>query len=154
MVLVRTVFQVRQGHIGELVEMMKQATQAEPNRPRILTDLSGPINTMINDGRDFTPLSEVMAIGQACSADACGPLGDTLRAILATTNAKRASTIVVEAIDGDYARLLINTNDGQRDPIWAFVKREQSAWKIISSGSFFTPDDLQQLGVPKSLWLE
>jgi hypothetical protein len=35
MVLVRTVFQVRQGHIRDLVEMMKQATQAEPNRPRI-----------------------------------------------------------------------------------------------------------------------
>jgi hypothetical protein len=38
MVLIRTVFHVRQGHIRELVEMTKQATHAEPNRPRILTD--------------------------------------------------------------------------------------------------------------------
>ena len=45
MVLVRMVFQVRQGHIRDLVEAMKQLTQAEPNRPRILTDLSGPFNT-------------------------------------------------------------------------------------------------------------
>ena len=51
MVLVRTVFQVRQGHIRDLVETMKQATQAEPNRPRILTDLSGPINTMVMEMR-------------------------------------------------------------------------------------------------------
>ena len=51
MVLVRTVFQVRQGHIHDLVEMMKQATHAEPNRPRILTDLSGPINTMVLEMR-------------------------------------------------------------------------------------------------------
>jgi hypothetical protein len=29
MILVRTVFQVREGHIRDLVEMMKQATQAE-----------------------------------------------------------------------------------------------------------------------------
>jgi hypothetical protein len=39
MVLVRMVFQVRQGHIRDLVEAMKQLTQAEPNRPHILTDL-------------------------------------------------------------------------------------------------------------------
>jgi hypothetical protein len=51
MVLVRTVFQVREGHIRDLVEMMKQVTQAEPNRPRILTDLSGPINTMVLEMR-------------------------------------------------------------------------------------------------------
>jgi hypothetical protein len=51
MILVRTVFQVRQGHIRDLVKMMKQATQAESNRPRILTDLSGPINTMVMEMR-------------------------------------------------------------------------------------------------------
>jgi hypothetical protein len=51
MVLIRTVFHVRQGHIRDLVEMMKQATQAEPNRPRILTDLSGPTNTMVMEMR-------------------------------------------------------------------------------------------------------
>lgn len=31
MVLVRMAFQARQGHIRELVEMMKQTTQAQPN---------------------------------------------------------------------------------------------------------------------------
>jgi hypothetical protein len=51
MILIRTVFQVRQGHIRDLVEMLKQATQAEPNRPRILTDLSGLIITMVMEMR-------------------------------------------------------------------------------------------------------
>lgn len=45
------VFHTRPGNIRDLVEMMKQATQAEPNRPRILTDLSGPMNTMVMEMR-------------------------------------------------------------------------------------------------------
>lgn len=51
MILVRILFQVRQGHIRQAVEGMKQATANVPNRPRILTDLSGPMNTMVMETR-------------------------------------------------------------------------------------------------------
>lgn len=51
MILVRIVFQVRQGHIRQAVEGMKQATAHAPNRPRILTDLSGPFNTLVMETR-------------------------------------------------------------------------------------------------------
>lgn len=51
MILVRIVFQVRQGQIRQAVEGMKQATAKTPNRPRILTDLSGPMNTMVLETR-------------------------------------------------------------------------------------------------------
>ncbi|MBC8159679.1 MAG: hypothetical protein H7Z42_00545 [Roseiflexaceae bacterium] len=51
MVLVRMVFRVRQGHIRQMVEAMKQTTAAVPNQPRILTDLSGPFNTMVMEIR-------------------------------------------------------------------------------------------------------
>lgn len=51
MVLVRTVFHARQGTINQLVAGMKQATHDAPNRPLILTDLSGPTNTMIMEQR-------------------------------------------------------------------------------------------------------
>jgi hypothetical protein len=47
MVVVRTVFHARQGKINQLVTEMKQATHDAPNRPLILTDLSGPTNTMV-----------------------------------------------------------------------------------------------------------
>ncbi|HNP69876.1 MAG TPA: hypothetical protein PKK15_02150 [Kouleothrix sp.] len=51
MILVRIIFQVRQGHIRQAVDGMKQATAHAPNRPRILTDLSGPMNTMVMETR-------------------------------------------------------------------------------------------------------
>lgn len=51
MILVRNVFHARQGHIRHMVDAMKQATANVPDRPRILTDLSGPMNTMVMEGR-------------------------------------------------------------------------------------------------------
>jgi len=47
MIIVRIIFRARQGKIRQLVERMKQATQNAPNRPRLLSDLSGPMNTMV-----------------------------------------------------------------------------------------------------------
>jgi hypothetical protein len=47
MILVRSVFHIRQGHIRQMVDGMKQATANIPNRPRILTDVSGPFNTIV-----------------------------------------------------------------------------------------------------------
>jgi hypothetical protein len=51
MILVRIVFRVRQGQIRQVVDAMKQATVDVPNQPRILTDLSGPFNTLVMETR-------------------------------------------------------------------------------------------------------
>jgi len=51
MILVRVVFHARQGKIKQLVEWMRQATHDAPQRPMILTDLSGPTNTMVLEAR-------------------------------------------------------------------------------------------------------
>ena len=51
MIIVRIIFRARQGKIRQLVEGMKQATRNAPNRPRLLTDLSGPMNTMVMELR-------------------------------------------------------------------------------------------------------
>jgi hypothetical protein len=51
MIIVRITFRARQGHIRSMVEAMKHATANVPERPRILTDLSGPMNTMIMESR-------------------------------------------------------------------------------------------------------
>ena len=51
MIIVRMIFRARQGKIRQLVEGMKQATHNAPNRPRLLTDLSGPMNTMVMELR-------------------------------------------------------------------------------------------------------
>ncbi len=47
MIIVRNIFHIRQGGIRQIIEGMKQATANDPNRPRILTDLSGPTNTIV-----------------------------------------------------------------------------------------------------------
>jgi hypothetical protein len=44
-------FHVRQGSIRQMVELMKQATADAPDRPRLLTDLSGPFNTLVMELR-------------------------------------------------------------------------------------------------------
>ncbi len=51
MIVVRSTFRARQGHIRSMVEAMKQTTANAPDRPRILTELSGPMNTMIMESR-------------------------------------------------------------------------------------------------------
>jgi hypothetical protein len=51
MIIVRIVFHARQGHIRPMVAAMQQATANVPDRPRILTDLSGPMNTMVMESR-------------------------------------------------------------------------------------------------------
>jgi hypothetical protein len=49
MILVRTVFQAKIGKAQELVASFKAATQqsAASDQPRILTDLSGPFDTVV-----------------------------------------------------------------------------------------------------------
>lgn len=51
MIIVRNIFHIRQGGIRQAVEGMKQATANVPNRPHILTDLSGPMNTIVVERR-------------------------------------------------------------------------------------------------------
>ena len=51
MILVRTVFHAHHGKIAQLVEGFKQATHADPDRPMLLTDLSGPIDALVLEGR-------------------------------------------------------------------------------------------------------
>ena len=51
MILVRVVFHVKQGKVNQLVADMKERTQDMPNRPRILTDLSGPFNRVVLESK-------------------------------------------------------------------------------------------------------
>ena len=50
MILVRTVFQAKWGKAHELVAAFKERMRSADRRPRILTDLSGPFNTVVLEG--------------------------------------------------------------------------------------------------------
>lgn len=51
MILVRIVMRAKQGTVRQMVERMKEITKDVPNRPRILTDLSGPFNTVVLESK-------------------------------------------------------------------------------------------------------
>ncbi|MDP9098403.1 MAG: hypothetical protein M3N48_05340 [Verrucomicrobiota bacterium] len=58
----------------------------------------------------------------------------------------------VEKIDGDFARVKINPQDkSAADPAWMFLKKKEGKWTGLTLGTGFSPEDYQQLGIPKSL---
>jgi hypothetical protein len=59
MILVRTIFHAHHGKSNELVERFKQATHDVAERPMLLTDLSGPIDTMVQEGRHESLAADV-----------------------------------------------------------------------------------------------
>ena len=50
MILVRIVFRAKHGKVNQLVSQMREAVQQMPGRSRLLTDLSGPIDTVVLGG--------------------------------------------------------------------------------------------------------
>lgn len=110
-------------------------------------------NPGTTDGRDFTAISEVHASGQTCDVAACGTAGDTIHALLAGPHYDGVWTIV-EGVDGDFARLHTVPTTPGLDSAWSFVKRKGNGWEVLTAGTAFPPEDLQKLGVPKSLWLQ
>ena len=59
--------------------------------------------------------------------------------------------IEVEKVVGDYARVLVTPKDGQTDAATVFLKREKGAWRGLTIGTGWDPDDLAKLHIPKSL---
>ena len=51
MILHRVVMHAKQGTVTQMVARMKEMTKDMPNRPRILTDLSGPFNTVVLESK-------------------------------------------------------------------------------------------------------
>ena len=51
MILVRVVMRAKQGKVNQMVAELKEVTKDIPNRPRILTDLSGPFNTVVLESK-------------------------------------------------------------------------------------------------------
>ncbi|MBA3943924.1 MAG: hypothetical protein H0X37_05105 [Herpetosiphonaceae bacterium] len=47
MILVRVVFRAKHGKVNQVVSAMKEAIPHLPHRARLLTDLSGPIDTVV-----------------------------------------------------------------------------------------------------------
>ena len=59
--------------------------------------------------------------------------------------------IVVEKVEGDYARVLVTPRDGQTDAATVFLKREKGVWRGLTLGTGWDPEDLAKLHIPRSL---
>lgn len=72
------------------------------------------------------------------------------RYVLRETGVKDPS-IAVEETQGQFARVSVASLSGSADIAAAFLKCSNGKWKVLSIGTFFSPEDLAELGVPASL---
>ncbi|MBE2201251.1 MAG: hypothetical protein IAE79_21735 [Anaerolinea sp.] len=59
-------------------------------------------------------------------------------------------TAVTEAVDKDYARVRVESNNPPGG-FNVFLQRQQGSWQVIAHGSAFDPAELRGLGVPDSV---
>jgi hypothetical protein len=104
------------------------------------------------DGRDFTPISELAAIGDRCSLIACGSNSSTITEIIRSVGTPDVG-VEVEAIDGEYTRVNLVPLDRSLDAITSFYKRTGSDWVWLTGGTAFDVDILREMGIPEGvLW--
>jgi hypothetical protein len=59
---------------------------------------------------------------------------------------------VVEQIEGDLARVRINPADEPtKSTTWIFLRKKDGKWTGISARAWFSPEEYERLGIPKSL---
>jgi hypothetical protein len=63
-------------------------------------------------------------------------------------------TVIVERIEGNFARAKITPEGGATDPAWVFLKNSHGKWTGLALGTAFNPEDYERLGIPRSLRVE
>ena len=59
---------------------------------------------------------------------------------------------IVEQIEGDLARVRINPADKPTESTaWIFLRKTDGKWTGISTRAWFSPEEYERLGIPKSL---
>jgi hypothetical protein len=108
--------------------------------------------------RRIIPMLTLLSLGLlvACSAtpDDNQAIIDATTAYVKANSAVTNFTVVVDQVDGDYARTRVTPTDGSTDPAWVFLKRQNGAWTGLTIGTAFLPEDYQQLGIPDSLQIK
>ncbi len=59
--------------------------------------------------------------------------------------------VTIEKKVPGFARVAIKSISGKTDPAIAFLKGANGKWKVLSLGTFFSREDLGEIGVPLSL---
>lgn len=63
--------------------------------------------------------------------------------------------VTVEKVEGDFARARVNAQDqSAAPPAWVFLKKIQGKWTGLTARGSFEAEHYQEVGIPKSLWIE
>lgn len=60
-------------------------------------------------------------------------------------------SVTIEKIVPGFARVGVKSISGKTDPATVYLKGGNGAWKVITLGTAFAPEDLAELGIPASL---
>ena len=59
------------------------------------------------------------------------------------------ATIKVDKVKGEYARAVVSSKGA--DNAWAYLKRKEGKWTVLSLGTGFGPEFYKRWGIPKEL---
>jgi hypothetical protein len=89
---------------------------------------------------------------------AFGHASDNSEAIIRATKdyvkketAVKDPLVTVQKVSDGYARVQVKSKSGVTDPAIAFLKLQKGQWKVLSLGTAFEPEELQELQIPASL---
>lgn len=61
--------------------------------------------------------------------------------------------IRLDKVDDEFARARVVPSDGSTQPEYVFLKRQDHAWTVLTSGTTFDANAYQQFGIPGSVQL-
>lgn len=74
----------------------------------------------------------------------------SMRYVFQNAGVDDPAVTIVKKVPG-FARVAIKSISGKTDPAIAFLKGANGKWKVLTLGTFFTREELTEMGVPLSL---
>jgi hypothetical protein len=99
------------------------------------------------------PLLLVLAPLPACAHGPTGddPIAAAVREYVRTETAVDSVEVVIEAVEGDYARVRVRPVGAETDPAVLFLRRIDGRWRGIAIGTAFDPEFYEREGIPPAL---
>lgn len=111
--------------------------------------------------------AETPCPGQACAPQYLRWIDDRLEPVIAAGEGERirratrefirtqtevdSVAVEIDALSGEWARVRVIPEAGVTDPAIVYLRRVENAWRVVLIGTAFTPDDLNEAGVPQEV---
>ncbi len=120
---------------AEALTNIQQAAALDPDQPLFAASVAH----LSSGGQQ---VDDPQAIIAAATAYMRNRTGDTVEPV-----------VIVEKIEGDYARVTITTEAGASGPLLAFLQRQDGMWRVIADGAgpVLDTEGFRQQGIPETL---